>query len=95
MPKRQKEIVATLRLHIRIKIIHNVYPNNPTDYLSCDLMRSKFLDISLLRQMVEKTVCNDYQIRKWTSCIVKGCSYPSFETYTFEHERTIVAEIQK
>ena len=82
-------------MNIQIKVIQNVYFYNPTDYLSCDLMRSKFLDISLLRQMVEKTVCNDYQIRKWTSCIVKGCSYPSFETYTFEHERTIVAEIQK
>ena len=79
-------------MNIQIKVIQNVYFYNPTDYLSCDLMRSKFLDISLLRQMVEKTVCNDYQIRK---CIVKGCSYPSFETYTFGNERTIVAEIQK
>ena len=80
---------------MRIKIIYNVYPNNPTDYLSCDLMRSKFLDTSLLRQMVEKTGCNDYQMWKWTSCTVKGSSYPSFEAYTFGNERTIVAEIQK
>ena len=47
---------------MRIKIIYNVYPNNPTDYLSCDLMRSKFLDISLLWRMVEKTGCNDHQM---------------------------------
>ena len=73
----------------------NVYFNYPTDYLSCDLMRSKFLDTSLFRRMVEKTVCNDYQIWKWTSCTVKGSSYPSFEAYTIGNERAIKAKIQK
>ena len=35
--------------------------------------------------MVEKTVFNDYQIWKWTSCIVKGSPCPSFQAYAFEN----------
>ena len=49
----------------------------------------------LLRRMVEKKVCNDYQMWKWTSCIVKVTPYSSFQAYTFGNERTIVAKIKE
>ena len=63
---------------------NNVYFNYPTDYLSCDLVRSKFLDKSLFRRIVEKTVCNDYQIWKSTSRIVKDLPIPLFRPTQLE-----------
>ena len=51
---------------------------------------------SLLGRVVEKKkVRNDYEIWKWTSCIVKVSPYSSFQAYTFGNERTIAAKIKK